>query len=163
MRSQTQGDVPRVNRSVPRHRLRLAVLAVGTAGGLVTLFHYDGALSARAAPASGTSGRAGAAAGKPATGRPAAQTVLGDPANTRWGAVQVRLTVRDGKVTSATAVRSPRSTEHSQEINARALPILDREAVQAQSGQLDAVSGATVTSEGYRASLQSALDKAHLG
>jgi uncharacterized protein with FMN-binding domain len=54
------------------------------------------------------------------------------------------------------------SGTRDQEINAYAVPALDDEAVQAQSGSIDAVSGATVTSDGYIQSLQSAIDQAHL-
>jgi uncharacterized protein with FMN-binding domain len=48
---------------------------------------------------------------------------------------------------------------HSQEINAEAVPQLRGQALSAQSAQIDGVSGATFTSRGYEASLQSALDK----
>jgi uncharacterized protein with FMN-binding domain len=92
----------------------------------------------------------------------AARTFTGDPANTRWGIVQVRITVRGGKVATATAVQSPHGSAHSIEINTNAVPILNREAVQAGTSRIDAVSGATVTSGGYMQSLQSALDAARL-
>ena len=57
--------------------------------------------------------------------------------------------------------RSPRTTPATVEINDYAVPILNQEAVQAGSAEIDAVSGATVTSDGYIGSLQSALDQAH--
>ncbi len=57
----------------------------------------------------------------------------------------------------------PNDNFRDQEINSYAIPILNQEAVQAQSGQIDAISGATVTSGGYIQSLQSAVDKAHQG
>jgi len=47
-------------------------------------------------------------------------------------------------------------------INSHAVPILNQEAVSAQSAKIDTISGATYTSDGYAQSLQSAIDKAHL-
>ena len=83
--------------------------------------------------------------------------------DTRWGPVQVRITVENGKITAAQAVVYPQENPRDQEINAYAVPQLNSEAVQAQSGSIDAVSGATVTSDGYIQSLQSAIDQTHLG
>jgi uncharacterized protein with FMN-binding domain len=82
--------------------------------------------------------------------------------DTRWGPVQVRITVKNGKIASAQAVVYPQENPRDQEINAFAVPQLNAEVVQAQSGSIDAVSGATVTSGGYIMSLQSAIDQAHL-
>jgi uncharacterized protein with FMN-binding domain len=81
---------------------------------------------------------------------------------TRWGAVQVEITVSDGKITAAEAVEYPQANARDRQINASALPVLAQEATQAQSADIDAVSGATVTSDGYIQSLQSAIDQAHL-
>jgi uncharacterized protein with FMN-binding domain len=59
-------------------------------------------------------------------------------------------------------VQLPDSNPRDIEINSSAVPILTQEALAAQSAQIDTVSGATYTSEGYTQSLQSALDKAGL-
>jgi uncharacterized protein with FMN-binding domain len=59
-------------------------------------------------------------------------------------------------------VQYPQANGRDQQINAYALPILAQEVTQAQSANIDAVSGATVTSDGYIQSLQSAIDQAHL-
>ncbi|GHE02181.1 FMN-binding protein [Streptomyces alanosinicus] len=91
-----------------------------------------------------------------------AGTTTGDTVQTRWGPVQVRVTVRGGRLTDVTAVRYPRDNPRDQEINSYALPQLRREALAAQSAAIDTVSGATYTSTGYRQSLQSALDSAGL-
>ncbi|MFI1396696.1 FMN-binding protein [Streptomyces sp. NPDC020681] len=96
------------------------------------------------------------------SGTPVAKTVLGDVADTQYGPVQVRITVSGGKVTAADAVKSPSSDANSRQIAANAIPKLNQAAVTAQSAQIDAVSGASYTSEGYIKSLQSALDKAGL-
>jgi uncharacterized protein with FMN-binding domain len=87
-------------------------------------------------------------------------TVRGGVVNTDYGPVQVEITIRGGRITKARAVMHP-SGGQSDSINGYAVPHLDQEAVAAQSAQIDTVSGATFTSEGYRQSLQSALDAAH--
>jgi uncharacterized protein with FMN-binding domain len=89
-------------------------------------------------------------------------TVTGDEASTRWGPVQVQLSVSGGTITDVSVVEYPNGNGRDQEINARALPILVQETLDAQGDDIDMVSGATVTSEGYLESLQSALDQAGL-
>jgi len=89
-------------------------------------------------------------------------TYTGDAVDTRWGPVQVRITVQGGKITSSDAVQYPQNNDRDVQINGYALPILGQEAVQQQSASIDTVSGATVTSDGYLQSLQSAIDQAHL-
>ena len=89
-------------------------------------------------------------------------TYTGDAVDTRWGPVQVRITVQGGKITSSDAVQYPQNNDRDVQINGYALPILNQEAVQQQSASIDTVSGATVTSDGYLQSLQSAIDQAHL-
>jgi uncharacterized protein with FMN-binding domain len=92
----------------------------------------------------------------------AASTVTGNAASTRWGPVQVQLTVQGGTITDVSVVEYPNNNGKDQQINARALPVLVQETLKAQSAGIDMVSGATVTSDGYVESLQSALDKAGL-
>ncbi|MFI2647171.1 FMN-binding protein [Micromonospora fulviviridis] len=89
-------------------------------------------------------------------------TATGSVAQTRWGPVQVRITVSGGKITDVAAVQVPDGNHRDQEINDYAVPILRQEALAAQNARIDTVSGATVTSDGYRESLQSAIDAAHL-
>lgn len=89
-------------------------------------------------------------------------TYTGQSADTRWGPVQVRITVADGRITDVEAVEHPQENHHDVEINSWALPRLQQEVLAAQSAHVDAVSGATVTSDGYLTSLQSAIDQAHL-
>ncbi|OIK28881.1 FMN-binding protein [Streptomyces malaysiense] len=113
--------------------------------------------SSGASPAPGDSSAPG---GAPATGG-AAKTATGETVQTRWGPVQVRVTVKGGRLTEVTALQYPTENPRDQEINSYALPQLRREALAAQSAQIDMVSGATYTSTGYRQSLQSALDQVH--
>jgi uncharacterized protein with FMN-binding domain len=93
---------------------------------------------------------------------PAAQTYTGSVARTRWGDVQVAITVSGGKITDVAVPIYPANNGRDQEINAYALPTLRQETLAAQSAHIDTVSGATVTSDGYLQSLQAALDAAHL-
>ena len=92
----------------------------------------------------------------------AAKTYAGDAIDTRYGPVQVQITVADGKITAVDVLQVPMSDRHDQMINSQAVPIYNDEAVQAQSANIDVVSGATFTWEGYTQSLQSAIDKANL-
>ena len=90
----------------------------------------------------------------------AAKTVTGDAADTIYGPVQVQITVKNGKLTAANATVYPTGTPRDAQINAFAIPQLEQETVAAGNANIDAVSGATYTSNGYIASLQSALSKA---
>ncbi|QOV36904.1 FMN-binding protein [Streptomyces ferrugineus] len=91
---------------------------------------------------------------------PTTRTVTGATADTKYGPVQVRITLEGSEITGASAVRYPDGTGRSEDINSAAVPELNRETLAAQSADIDTVSGATYTSEGYRQSLQSALDRA---
>ena len=88
-------------------------------------------------------------------------TYTGGAANTRYGPVQVQITVSGGVIADVQVTEYPHSDRRDQEINQRALPVLVSETTQAQSSQIDMVSGATYTSQGYIASLQSAIDEAN--
>jgi uncharacterized protein with FMN-binding domain len=165
--------------------MRRVILAiVGTIAGLVALLSFKThSTSAAAAPPtaiSGTSGQGSSAAATPSasgsgsgtSGSPskssspgssaAATTVTGTAADTMYGPVQVKITVKNGKVTAAQAVEYPEESPRDEQINSYAVPVLNQETVTAGSASIDAVSGATYTSNGYIASLQSALDKAGL-
>ena len=123
-------------------------------------------LAAPADPGSTTSGtQDGTTSGTTTdggTGSASAVTVTGSSADTRWGPVQVQVTVEGGTITDVTVVDYPNENGKDRQINARAIPVLVQETLDAQSADIDMVSGATVTSEGYLESLQSALDEAGL-
>jgi uncharacterized protein with FMN-binding domain len=89
-----------------------------------------------------------------------AKTYTGSVAQTRWGPVQVQVTVQGDKITKVTVLQQPNGNHKDAEINSYALPILVQDTLTAQSAHIDMVSGATVTSDGYLTSLQSALDQA---
>ncbi len=87
-------------------------------------------------------------------------TYTGQSASTRFGPVQVALTVSGGQITAVDVVDYPDSNSRDRQINERAIPQLVSETLDAQSADIDMVSGATYTSDGYLQSLQSAIDQA---
>jgi uncharacterized protein with FMN-binding domain len=88
------------------------------------------------------------------------QTVDGPTIDTRWGPVQVEAVISSsGQICNVDAIQSPDSHGRSVRINQQALPILHTEVMNAQSANINGVSGATITSIGYARSLQSILDK----
>ncbi len=108
-----------------------------------------------------SSGSSGSSSGSGSSSS-AAKTYTGDAVSTRFGDVQVEITVKDGKITKSAVLQVPWSNGRDQEINSYAVPILNSETVDAQSATIDMVSGATYTSDGYIGSLQSAIDQANL-
>lgn len=96
------------------------------------------------------------------SGTPASTTATGDTVQTRWGPVQVEVTVAASEITGVSVLQYPDSNPQDEQINSYALPVLVDETMSAQSADIDMVSGATYTSIGYQQSLQSALDQAGL-
>jgi uncharacterized protein with FMN-binding domain len=124
----------------------VAEIPVGTG----TTAPADGATPAPSASSTGSGKSTGA------------KTYNGSVAQTRWGPVQVTITVSNGKISDVAVPVYPNGNGRDQEINSYALPILRQETLSAQNASIDTVSGATVTSDGYLESLQAALDAAHL-
>ena len=89
-------------------------------------------------------------------------TYTGDDVNTRFGSVQVEITVSSGQITDVTALQLTDADGRSRQISNRAAPILQSEVIAAQSSNVNNVSGATYTSDAYLQSLQSAIEKAGL-
>lgn len=84
----------------------------------------------------------------------------GDVTDAFYGNVQVQVTISAGKISDVKFLQYPNDRQTSIEINSQAIPLLTQEAIQAQSAQVDGVSGATQTSIAFKTSLQSALDNA---
>ncbi len=148
---------------------RIVLWVLSTLSVLVLLFGYSTSTSgvlATSAPTSVYSSDSGTAGGSSTSGSTApssgATSVTGSVAQTQWGPVQVELAVSGGKITKVTVVQYPNGNGKDDEINSYALPILVQETMDSQSASIDMVSGATVTSDGYLQSLQSALDQAQL-
>jgi uncharacterized protein with FMN-binding domain len=103
----------------------------------------------------------GAPGSTPATKSTYSGQVTGSAVQIPFGTVQVQVTLQNGVITDVQAIQLPNDRGHSAEVSAYAGPMLRSEALQAQSAQIDSISGATYTSYGYQQSLQSALDQAH--
>ena len=114
----------------------------------------------------GTSGTTGTTDSTGATGstdtsaQVGTRVVDGPVVDTRYGPVQVEVTLDGSTITAITAIQLPGGDRRSEQISNRAEPTLQSEALEAQSANIDGVSGATYTSEAYAQSLQAALDNA---
>jgi uncharacterized protein with FMN-binding domain len=133
--------------------------AVGTSSGTDGTTGSAGSSgSSAAAGSSGSSGSAGAAGAAVKAGG----TYAGAVVQTRFGAVQVQITVKAGAITDVTALQLTDAERKSTQISNRAAPLLRAEVLKAQSARVQTISGATVTSAAYLTSLQAALDAANL-
>jgi uncharacterized protein with FMN-binding domain len=145
-----------------RSPIVLAATVAGTAGVLAFHPHAPTVPTATAAGATttsvtsttSTSGTSSSSSASAVSG-----TATGDSISTQYGPVQVRVTVKDGKITAIESLVLTGNDPRSAEISSSAEPTLKEEALSKQSAAIDAVSGATFTSAGYAQSLQSALDK----
>jgi uncharacterized protein with FMN-binding domain len=117
---------------------------------------------AAGSPTTGTGGQPGAVppSGTPTgSGGAGVRTVSGQPFDIGYGIVQVKVTLSGTRITDVIPVQLP-SDGRSGSISSYALPKLRSEVIAAQSPNIDTVSGASYTSEGYARSVQSALDAA---
>lgn len=146
----------------------LEAQAAGAAGGLTGTTGSTTASGASggsgSSGGSGASGNSSGTSASQATGSQAKAptTYAGRTVSTRFGDVQVQITVQSGKITEITALHLTDAERRSQMISATVAPILRSEVLQAQSANVQTVSGATITSDAYLTSLQAALDAAHL-
>ncbi len=153
---------------------RAVPVVVATAGGLALLasFHTTpeavGTTAAArkvppttAPPTTARGSSSGATTTVPSSTASGPRTVDGPVVPTDYGDVQVRITVdASGRLTDVQALELPSDRSRSRLISQEAGPLLRSEALRAQSANIDIVSGASYTSEGYAASLQGALDRA---
>jgi len=122
-------------------------------------------------PASSSSASAGATASASQTPTPVKTTAAPTPVtksgtftgpsiDVKYGFVQVKITVVDGRITDAAAVKAP-SGRNDRYTN-MAVPILKKQTLAAQSANIQGASGASYTSYGWYTSLQGALNQAGL-
>ena len=163
----------------PLHRTATVIAA--TAGGVALLANFHttpgGTMLATGVPATvaPATTRSSVVAGRPATttapgttsassgstaSSGASRIVDGPIVNTRYGPVQVRVTVQGAKIVDVQALELPSDRTKSQRISQQAGPLLRSEVLQAQTANIHVVSGASYTSAGYAQSLQGALDLA---
>ncbi|MDJ0385569.1 FMN-binding protein [Streptomyces sp. G-G2] len=139
---------------------RTAVTTAATIAGIAALLALKPHQPERsAASAQAPTGRADPVTPAPgASGAGRTGTFTGSVTDTRYGQVQVEVTLSGGRLTAVRILQAPSENRRDKEINSYALPRLTDEALGAQSADIDTVSGASYTSEGYISSLQSALD-----
>lgn len=161
-------------KTTPAKAPRAAALSTATPGATsATSSSAAGSSSAASSATSATSSSATSSTAAPTSAAATAssasstttKTVTGTTVNVSeggrsFGVVQVRLTLTNGKITAATAIQFPEDDSHSAQISQFSIPTLSQEVLSKQSASIDAVSGATYTSEAYAQSVQAALDAA---
>jgi len=149
------------------------LVAGGTIAGLVAMLTYHTETMPATALSGATPAPQGASASPSATGGKANGTKAGSAATTAtgtatgpneqfgYGALTVTVTVQNGRITKVSVPSLQTAEPTSQQISEQAIPMLTAEVISAQSLNVNAVSGATYTSDAYAQSLQAALDKLH--
>jgi uncharacterized protein with FMN-binding domain len=155
---------------------RVILTIAGTVAGLVALLSFKShvpSISSASVATSGTSGTTSSGTSSSSTttvpgefpmGSLAGQLTAGETAvtghlgNTVYGPVQIQLIMRNSKIVKVAILKQPMNTIHDIQIGAFAFPRLIGETLTTQTAKIDSVSGASYTSAGYIASLQSALD-----
>ena len=155
--------------------MRRVILAVtGTIAGLVALLSFKAhvptmpvAATTGTGGGSSTSSSSSSSSARTIPGEfqsvagtltPGETTVTGKVATTAYGPVQIELVVKSHKIVKVAVLEQPTNTIHDIQIGEFAFPKLISETLAAQNAKVDAVSGASYTSAGYIASLQSAVD-----
>jgi uncharacterized protein with FMN-binding domain len=147
-----------------RSPIVLTATVAGTAAVLAFHAHTPAVQPATASstPASSTPSPSSSSSGSGSgtgSSKSASRTATGTAVDTQYGAAQVRVTVKNGKIVSIQALQLQGNDPRSVQISSSAEPLLQQEALTGQSAGVDVVSGATFTSASYAQSLQSALDK----
>ena len=145
-------------------RAPLLILA-GTVAGFAGVLGFHTRPTALAAPATaaGTGSQHPAAPATPGVqaGPGAVRSAVGVSEQFGYGVLDVKVTVNGSRITDVSVPSLQVAEPTSQQICDEAIPLLRSEALAAQSGRIDGVSGATYTSEAYALSLQAALDALH--
>lgn len=129
----------------------IAIAVVAGAGGLIYALTYKPAALTTTMPSTPSMVSAGAYKDG---------TYTSTTIQVEYGPIQVSAAVAGGKITNVTMLQNPYDHPRSRQVADYATPILIKEAIAAQSANVDVVSGATETSQGFIEALQSALDQA---
>jgi uncharacterized protein with FMN-binding domain len=141
---------------------RAPIILAATAAGLAAVLNFkahEPTLPTASASSGATPAAAATPAPSPSSRSGGAKVATGDSIPTRYGNAQVRVTVSGGKIIKIEALQLQGDDPKSVQISSSAEPYLRQSALTKQTAAIDAVSGATITSGSYEASLQSALDK----
>jgi len=148
-------------------RTRAVVLSILSSTAVLVAGYQLGTQAQDAVTTTTSAGTPAPSAAPAATPTPApasgpSGTFTGASESTRYGDVQVQITVENGALTDVTALHLTDHDQRSVSISNRAAPVLRQKVLAAQSANVRGVSGATYTSDGYLRSVQSALDQAGL-
>ncbi|MCL4419361.1 FMN-binding protein [Patescibacteria group bacterium] len=94
------------------------------------------------------------------TGKYKNGTYTGSVADAFYGNLQVQAVISGGRITDVIFLQYPNDNSTSQYVNSQADPMLKQEAIQAQSAQVDIISGASASSQAFQQSLADALAQA---
>jgi uncharacterized protein with FMN-binding domain len=135
------------------------VLAFHTSPSGVSIAPLSGTAGTPQQPASGSGGPSPSPGSSPArTASGSGRTATGPSVNYTWGVLSVSVTVRGRRVVKVgIAALNDGGNFRSQSIDQQSIPLLEQQALQAQSANIQGVSGASYTSAGFRTSLQAAL------
>ena len=86
------------------------------------------------------------------------RTAVGTSENYGYGALAVKVTVLGSRITDVSVATIQTAEQYSQQLAQQVIPLLRNEVLSAQSARINAISGATYTSEAYAYSVQAALD-----
>lgn len=139
-------------------RTRAVVTSVLASVGVLIIGWQAGSV-ATGGVSTGSTSSVGSTSSASSTGA-ADGTYTGDDVNTRFGSVQVQVTITSGHITDVTALQLTDNDRRSVQISNRAAPILAAEVISSQSAKVHNASGATYTSNAYLQSVQSVLDAA---
>ncbi|HWU30791.1 MAG TPA: FMN-binding protein [Microbacterium sp.] len=162
-RTSTGAEIPTANAAAPAASTGTSGAGTGSGSGTTSNDSASGTDTGSGSGSGSTSGTdgTGSTTGSSTTSSGLKDgTFTGDAADTRYGPVQVQITVSGGSISSVDVVEYPNENPRDRQINQQAVPMLVSETTSAQSAQIDMISGATYTSQGYQQSLQSALDQA---
>jgi uncharacterized protein with FMN-binding domain len=138
---------------------RAPIVLTATAAGLAAVLSFKAHEPALPTASASTAASPPTPAPSPSSTSAGTKVATGDAIPTRYGNAQVRVTVSGGKITKVEALQLQGDDPKSVQISSSAEPYLRQSALAKQTAAIDAVSGATITSASYEASLQSALDK----
>jgi uncharacterized protein with FMN-binding domain len=140
------------------------IVIAGTVAGLIAVLEFHTTPAKLTVPGGSTLPAAGASQPAPtagptsARGQAASGTATGPAVNYNYGILSVKVTVSRGKITKiGLASLNDGANPRSQSIDQQSIPMLEQQALQAQSANIQGVSGASYTSAGFAQSLQSAL------
>ena len=145
---------------------RATLVALGTIAGVTGVLGLNpesptqttasGFLQTTSQTSSQTSGSTQAVAAQTAN---VTRTISGSTVNTRFGPIQLKATVTNGKISDIQVVQYPSNDGHSIQISRYALPVLIQQTLTTQTADIQGVGGATYTTMGYKKSMQSILDQ----